>query len=241
MISSEEWERAVSETQQDADRLFPDWPEANALYVESYLASLEKVVASRIGGEDFFQRFIGYTELSSSDLDFIFSTLNEEYEAYRKVLALRETHGQEEINHILNSSCKEKSWAECVDTIHWYYAKIVKYGANIPFATPEGDNRYRVNQSIGLWVVTRDWKTLKENDSLGIVDQVERVILEMPRRPGHFVRYEGDIYPIQSCSEFAHIIDMARRGNISFFSNFHRSPDYLSDIVPGEFICLNYD
>lgn len=234
--------RAKSEIAQQAEEKFPDWQDGRELYCDVFFYAMEKIVNSDVGGEEFFNRLFFHEEwYFADDMLLFFDILKDEFSAYQKINEMRRSRGYNEINDIIEKKCHGKDWQECLTLIQWSDQKIKDRGSDKPYFEPEGDFRYRVNESIKLWVMNRDWDDEPEKGSvIGVVDEIERVILVVEGRPGEFVRYNSELHSIRNRFEFSKLIAMARRGDIEFFSNLHRSPDYLSDIIPKEFICQKW-
>lgn len=232
------YEFIKKEVRKDAKKILPNWKEAEELYFCVHTAFIKTILDSKVGGEEFFKRLVEVGYFDSSSIEYFFEMLQDQYSAYMKIHDLKSEHGEDQIFKIIESDCYGDNWAECLASIEWYFERIAKYGSNKPFSTPKGDNRYRVNQSIKLWVLSRPWHSEPENGStIGIIDQVERVVQVLDGLPGEYVRYQNEFYEIHSKLDFERLIKRAKKGEIHFFSNLHSSANYIGDIVPEEFIC----
>lgn len=232
------YELVKKEVRQDAQKKFPNWQEAQELYFSVHTNFFKEILESKIGGEEYFNRLVEVGLFDSASSEYLFDILQDEYSAYLKIFELKASHGEDIILNIMNSDCHDQNWSECLASIERYFEKVDKYGSNKPFSTPKGDNRYRVHQSIKLWVMNRPWQgDPEEGSTVGIVDQVERVIRIIEGAPGEYVRYQNEFYRIHSKLDFERLVRRAKKGEIYFFSNLHPSVNYINDIVPQEFIC----
>lgn len=228
---------------EEARRVFPEWEEAKDLYFKINSQALSCIVESNIGGGDFFPRFIkNHLEINPvCDVSYLFDELKDEFEAYQKIKNHEREVGESEIQRLLKTRCDKLGWCDSLDVIGWSIEKNKKHGSDEPYVRPNGDQRYRVNKSIKLWVMSRSWEEGREKGAvIGIVDQIERVVRRVDGRHGLYVTYQNDLYEIQDKFKLARLLTQARRGEVEFFSNEHRSPDPVSDIVPKEFICLDW-
>lgn len=242
-MNSEEAKKVKENIKLDAGKFFPDWGDAKELYVKISSYALDCIVNSNIGGPDFFPKFIGIHIKTdpSCELSFFFERLKEEMMAYKTIKELEREFDQREILRLLQTRCSDLGWSDSLEIITWSLEKKKKHGSDEPYVRPEGDRRYRVNKSIKLWVMNRSWEEGEEEGAvIGIVDQIERVVYEVEGRQGLYVTYQNELYEVQDKFKLARLLTHARRGKVEFFSNEHRSPDCVSDIVPKEFICVDF-
>ena len=243
MVDSLRYKEIVTELSHEAERSFEKDSAEYDLFMDINLYGVKKLFSYELFGDpEFTERMSSsYYFGTGVDVSEYFSEAKEQYEYYKNIITYKDTFG-DRVDVWISTLPKWEDWKKCLEIVEWNISKISNNGSDKPIYRPTGDNRSRSGLTKSLWVLNRSWNGKpedidREDYYVGIIDQIERKIHRFKNDQREFVRYKNAYYPIQSRFHFASLKTEVRRGTLYFFSNLHRSPDPIQDIVPMDFIC----
>ncbi|MBV0934803.1 hypothetical protein [Marinobacterium weihaiense] len=238
------FERLEKELAEEGSRYFGEATPEFDLYMDVNVYALRKMTEHIFFNDNVFtsrliEGLCAYSGLSV--FDFI-NDANKQIDSYKKIKEFEIEYGNR-VSLWISTVEKWEDWEKCLEVVEWNVSKISENGSDKPIFEPSGDKRYRTSESRNLWVMNRPWNGKpeeidREQYYIGIVDEIERKIHRVEGDGRDFVRYNNKLYPVHSRFEFAAIISFVRREVLYFFSNIHRTPDPIQDVIPREFICL---